>query len=322
MAHIVARATSAGALVCLGAGGCYSAFTPKPRGPMSRRLLVTLSLTLSLAACSAERASTRDAQHADAMATEHAHDDTRPNASAQEPAHEVATREVAYATVNGQPITGYLARPADAGDAVLPGVLLIHEWWGLNDNIRMMARRLAGEGYSVLAVDLYGGRRADTPSDARALVMEVMKNPHSGMDNLRQAAGWLQREAGARRLGVMGWCFGGGWSLHAGLAMPEAVDAVVMYYGQVVTGPAELRGLDAPLLGIFGSKDEGIPLAEVRKMEAALKELGKDVSLRVYEDAGHAFANPSGKNYVPAAAEDAWQHTLAFLAQHLGPTGR
>ncbi len=279
---------------------------------------------LLLAGCARQStpgATPADAAHTEAMAREHAGDAPVANASAMEPAQQVSTQEVVYGTVNGQPLRGYLARPASAPAGTLPAVIVIHEWWGLNDNIRMMARRLAGEGYTALAVDMYGGEVATDPQQARALMTSVMNNREAGVENLEAAAGYLQREWSAERIGTIGWCFGGGWSLNAGLAMPGAVDAVVMYYGQPVTEPERLRQLDAPLLGLFGAEDQGIPPAQVREMEAALQRLGKDATIRFYEGAGHAFANPSGNAFQPEAAADAWQRTVAFLNEHLKQPG-
>jgi carboxymethylenebutenolidase len=280
-----------------------------------RRILPALGL-LTLTACSGNMAS-GDREHVEAMAREHAHD--APVASAATtpaPAQEVVARDVTYATVEGQPVKGYLARPAGSS-AALPGVVMIHEWWGLNDNIRTMARRLAGEGYAVLAVDLYRGRSAESPEQARELTTSVMQNPAPAEENLRAAAEYLAGEERAGRIGIVGWCFGGGWSLRGALAAPQRIDAAVMYYGQPITEPDQLSRLDAPLLGLFGAEDRGIPVERVREMEAALRKLGKDVTIEVYPGAAHAFANPSGTAYNAAAAEDAWARTLAFFARHL-----
>lgn len=283
--------------------------------PLRIRALLASVPLLAVAACAPAPAS-RDSSHVDAMSREHAeHTPVANAASLAEPGQDVVAEEVVYGTVNGRPVRGYLAHPVDAPDS-LPALLVIHEWWGLNDNVRAMTRRLAGEGYAALAVDLYGGEAAATPQAARQLMQQAMANRDVGVANLRAAASFV-RQRGAPRVGVIGWCFGGGWSLQSGLFMPEQIDAVVMYYGQPVTEPAELRALDAPLLGLFGAQDQGIPVAEVRAMEAALDSLGKDATIVVYPDASHAFANPSGQAYNGAAAEDAWERIAAFFARHL-----
>ncbi|AFZ37469.1 Carboxymethylenebutenolidase [Stanieria cyanosphaera PCC 7437] len=253
------------------------------------------------------------------LAAVHQNDSPIPTALAQaEPATPVITEQVQYATVNGQKITGYLARPQNAVDG-LPGVIAIHEWWGLNDNIEAVTRRLAGEGYHVLAVDLYNGQVAQSPERAKELMTTVSQNPTLAQENLQQAYTYLTEKLQAPKVGSIGWCLGGSWSLQTALLFPEALDATVIYYGGQI-GEAtkeQLSTLTMPILGIFGAEDESIPLATVQKFEATLKELGKQADIQVYENAGHAFANPSGDRYVPEAAEKAWTETISFLAQNL-----
>jgi carboxymethylenebutenolidase len=254
------------------------------------------------------------------MAREHAGDEPTPSAAAEAaPAVAVTGDPVVYASIGGQEITGYLARPTHA-DHPLPGLIVIHEWWGLNDNIRAMTRRLAGEGYVALAVDLYGGQTATTPAEARELMGRI--NPERALENLRKARAHLADRLSATgdrgdRVGVIGWCFGGGWSLRAALDMGDAIDAAVVYYGHLVTDPAELGKLQAPLLGFFGAEDHSIPADQIQAFQSTLERLGKSVEIHVYPGAGHAFANPSGTNYRPEAAEDAWAKTVAFLHAHL-----
>jgi len=245
------------------------------------------------------------------MAEEHQGDEPVPTPAAEaDSAGAVETEEVTYGGTKG-----FLARPAGAQGG-LPGMIVIHEWWGLNDNIRAMARRLAGEGYVALAVDLYGGKVASAPEEARELTGAVRDDPEAAEANLREAHAFLKQH-GATKIGTIGWCFGGGWSLKTGLILAGQVDATVVYYGRLVTDPEELKAVQAPVLGIFGSEDQGIPVETVREFEKAMKELGKDVRVHVYEGADHAFANPSGTRYNAEAAEDAWAKTLAFLAETL-----
>ena len=181
-----------------------------------------------------------------------------------------------------------------------------------------MTRRLAAQGYAALAVDLYGGRVAQTPDSAQAYLQQAMAQRDALMGTLDSAITYLSQSQGAPRVGVLGWCMGGAWSLETALAFPDRLDAAVMYYGRLVTDRARLARLDAPLLGLFGGADEGIPVADVRAFEAALRQAGKDAEVHVYDGAGHAFANPSGESYSAEAAEDAWRRTTAFLAEHLG----
>lgn len=280
-------------------------------------LLMTTSILLAACAGGGRSASPAADAHLEGMSREHAHETPAANASAQAPRQEVATREVEY-MVDGETVRGFEARPASAAvNAKLPSIILVHEWWGLNDNIRMMARRLAGEGYRTFAVDMYHGRVAQNATEARALVEEVMRDTDRGIAHLMTAAMILEQTTGADRIGIVGWCFGGGWALAGGLQMPDRIDATVMYYGRVETDRDALARLGGPLLGIFGGADTSIPVAQVRQMESTLRELGKDVTIQVYEGAGHAFANPSGQSYRAEAAEDAWRRTLAFFDRHL-----
>jgi carboxymethylenebutenolidase len=194
---------------------------------------------------------------------------------------------------------------------------MIHEWWGLNDNIRAMAERLAAEGYIVLAVDLFGGGVATTPGAARQLMMQAVENRDSVTSNIEQAYAFVSDTAGAPRVASLGWCFGGGWSLSTAMLFPEDLDAAVIYYGQVTDDEDRLSPVEVPILGLFGSEDSGIKLESVQRFEGALERLGKDFEIQVYDGAGHAFANPSGRNFNAEYAEDAWNRTLRFLSDHL-----
>jgi carboxymethylenebutenolidase len=278
---------------------------------MRLSMLVLALIAFTLAAC-AENADSAD-EYGDAMSREHADDTPTPTALSTAPdGADIVTEDVTYATVDGESVTGYLARPDTAAESP-PGLIVIHEWWGLNDNIRTMAERLAAEGYVALAVDLYRGEVADAPDQARSLMSGAMDRQDALTANLTQAYDYLQLQQNVDEVGSIGWCFGGGWSLRTALALPDRLDAAVIYYGQLVTDPDRLAALDMPVLGIFGAEDESIPLDQVRAFESTLDSLGTDVTIEVYEGAGHAFANPSGERYVPDAAEDAWQTTLSFL---------
>jgi len=281
--------------------------------------LLTLCLLPATARTArAERSAMDDTM--DRMAEQHRHDKPTATAAATTPpAQEVTGEEVVYAQVGGKPVRGYLARPkgASKGAGALPGLIVIHEWWGLNDNVRNMAKRLAGEGYTALAVDLYGGQSADTPDKAQALMGAVLKDTQPAEENLKQAYSFLETRQKAPRIGVIGWCFGGGWSLQTALLFPEKIDAAVIYYGHLVTDKAKLAALKMPVLGFFGGKDQSIPVASVRDFEKTLKDLGKSVEIHIYDDASHAFANPSGGSYNPKAAEDSWKRTTAFFKTHL-----
>jgi len=208
----------------------------------------------------------------------------------------------------------YLSLPEGA-TGPLPAVLVIHEWWGLNDHIRHWTDRLAADGYAALAVDLYeGGVAAD-----RDQALELMKSVDEARAREVLAAGhrFLAEDPriSATKRAVVGWCFGGGWSLQHALTQPD-LDAAIIYYGRLETDVAVLSKISAPMMGVFGNQDAGIPPAAVDAFAAAMKDAGKPLELHRY-DAPHAFANPSSGRYNPEAAEDAWGHARAFLEQHL-----
>ncbi len=285
------------------------------------RLIVTVVAFFALSACGQKQDSDVDAaavEHADAMAEEHAADTTEPSAAAQEqPVRPVIGQEMPYTEYEDELVYGYFAVPEDMFEP-LPAVIMIHEWWGLNDNIRAMADRLAAEGYIVLAVDLYGGVTADTPADARELMLKVSEDTESANSNIRAAYDFLTSTAGAPRVGSIGWCFGGGWSLNTAMLFPDDLDAAVIFYGRVTSDQELLRPVSAPILGLFAADDEGIPVSSVEGFRDALDSLYKDHVVHIYPDVGHAFANPTGQRYNAEAAEDAWRRTLAFLDLHLG----
>lgn len=222
------------------------------------------------------------------------------------------------ATVNYYPnATGYLVYPQNGTS--LPAVVMIHEWWGLNQNIRNEAEKLATEGYAVLAVDLYGGQVATEPNAAMTFSSEVRNNPDLAIDNLQAAVSHLSglSNVNSSRIASLGWCFGGGQSLELALNTKRPLAATVIYYGNLVTDPGELSVIEWPVLGIFGSTDQSIPVQTVRDFEAALDSNAIQNEIHIYEGVGHAFANPSGDNYAPDETADAWAKTLDFLREHV-----
>jgi carboxymethylenebutenolidase len=220
-------------------------------------------------------------------------------------------QEVAITTAGGRTVKAALALPAAER---APSVLLVHEWWGLNDQIRAVAAELASLGYVALAVDLYGGPAATTPEEAKAK-MSAMQ-PAEAIDTLVSWVAWLkghQRSSG--KVATVGWCFGGGWSLNTALATPT--DGCVVYYGRVNKSPEELAPLACPVLGHFALQDQNINKAMVDGFLAAAKAANKDVTVYWY-DADHAFANPTGARYDQADAALAWERTTAYLKDRLG----
>jgi carboxymethylenebutenolidase len=194
-------------------------------------------------------------------------------------------------------------------------IIVIHEWWGLNDHIKHWADRLAQDGYAALAVDLYGGKLATTP-DAAMKHMKAVDDVQA-LGILQSAVAFVQTDERiqATRIASMGWCFGGGWSLQLAMNSPE-LDAAVIYYGRLIDDPARLASIKAEVLGIFGNKDSGIPPAQVDAFQAGLEKAGVRHTIHRY-DAEHAFANPSSARYDQTAATDAWQRVREFLRARL-----
>jgi carboxymethylenebutenolidase len=211
----------------------------------------------------------------------------------------------------------YLSLPEGA-KAPVPGIVVIHEWWGLNEHIKHWADRLAADGYAALAVDLYGGAVA-ADREAAMAAMKTVDDARAAA-TVRAARRFLLEDprVKAPRTASIGWCFGGGWSLRLALLEPD-LDAAVVYYGHVPTDPAALAPLRANLLGVFGNQDTGIPPATVDAFEKALPKNGAVHRILRY-DAPHAFANPSGPAYHPAEAAAAWAEVRAFLRAELAPT--
>lgn len=256
-------------------------------------------------------------EYTDRMAAEHEGDEPTSNVSPDYMQGAYFTSgEVTYMMRDERSAIGFYAEPEGTGDDS-PALIVIHEWWGLNDNIRMMTEQLAAKGYKALAIDLYGGKVADNPEASRQLMQGAMDNPDAAIQNLQAAITYLQDEMGAERLGVIGWCFGGAWSLNLSLASPDDIDATVIYYGQLNANPDELAALNSPVLGIFGEEDDGIPVESVREFEEALNQADVENEIHIYEGADHAFANPSGNRYNEEAAIDAWEKTMDFLNRTL-----
>ena len=215
-------------------------------------------------------------------------------------------------TAGGREVTGWLALPAKTP---APTVLVIHEWWGLNDQIKTMAAALAEAGYVALAVDLYNGSATENPNTANSLMLNV--EPAEATDTLVSWVQWLKgHPKGNGRIGTIGWCFGGGWSLNASLGAP--VDATIIYYGRCDKSAEELAPLRGPVLGHFAEQDDWINQEMVDDFEIALLQAGKKYALHWY-DAKHAFANPTqAPRYDEGSAALAWERSLAFLKKNLG----
>jgi carboxymethylenebutenolidase len=243
------------------------------------------------------------------------------NNNTQEASTRLHNSSVSYYDNN---TTGYLVYPELANNTqqqeLMPAVIIIHEWLGLNEHIKNQADLLAKEGYVVLAVDLYRGEVATDSNRAMELASSVRNDPASAIDNLQSAVNYIKslEIVDGNRIASLGWCFGGDWSLQLALNSSEnPLAATIIYYGRLVTDTASLSSISWPILGIFGDQDQAIPVESVGQFASALNASGITNEIYLYEGVGHAFANPSGDNHAPKETADAWQKTIGFLRTYL-----
>ncbi len=223
---------------------------------------------------------------------------------------------VTYPATDGTTLHGYLAEPA--GEGPFPAVVLIHEWWGIGEDITLIADELASEGYVVLAPDAYRGQ---TTSQVPRAIYLASQTPAEQIDgDLDDALAYVRGlpQVQAENTAVMGFCFGGREAFGLGTRHGDLA-AIVDYYGGgvEVRTPADLGAMRGAFLGIFGEEDSSIPLAEVDALEAALQEAGLTHEIIVYPGVGHAFLNSENLSDPTHPAGQAWAMTLAFLSQHL-----
>jgi carboxymethylenebutenolidase len=210
---------------------------------------------------------------------------------------------------------GVLYLPHGAGPH--PALIVIHEWWGLNDWIKQEAAGYAQQGYVALAIDLYRGKVATTPDLAHELSRGLPQD--QGVRDLTAALGYLEnrKDVNHHRIGAVGWCMGGGYALQLAIAAPQ-LKAVAINYGSLATDKAALAKVNAAVLGNFGGQDRGIPPEAVHAFESAMQSLGKPVDAKIYPQAGHAFENPNNAaGYRPEDAADALARIDRFFAQTL-----
>ena len=231
--------------------------------------------------------------------------------------NEVTSKLVEYHTEDGEKVTGYLAFPITSGK--FPAIILIHEWWGLNDDMKSKAQDFAEEGYVALAVDLYAGKSTTDPQEARLLAEVVRKNMAGAFGNLSSAADYLNNSprVDTNRLASIGWCFGGGWSSQ--MAKNDlGVKVSVIYYGRF--NPADdLTKMRTDIIGHFAEKDRVIEIESVKEFQVKLKSLKGDHHIYIYPNTTHGFASrkEANPNYAEAEAALAWRQTLAFLKTNL-----
>lgn len=226
----------------------------------------------------------------------------------------IQTQKVAYDPANPE-LMGYMAMPE--GDGPFPAVVLIHEWWGMNENIEEFAQRFANEGYVALAVDLYNGESTTDRARAGELATAVRSNTEPAFANLAAAVKFLEQQSSVdpESLGAVGWCFGGGWAYQMA-ANDIGVDASVMYYGQF-DAEADFQHMKTSILGHFGEEDRSISVDDVKVFRANLATTNGDHAVYIYPNAGHGFANGENPNYNAEAADLSWSRTLEFLQEEL-----
>jgi carboxymethylenebutenolidase len=217
-------------------------------------------------------------------------------------------------------VSGYLAAPSGGGKK--PAIVVIQEWWGVNDFIKKKADEFSRQGYVALAPDLYRGKVASDPDTAHQLMRGLPED--RAMRDLEGAVAYLKSrpDVDGSRIASIGWCMGGGYSLSLALAEPKLAGAVIDY-GRLLTDERTISSLKVPLLGNFGGKDQGIPPESVREFERKARAAGKNVDFKIYPDAGHAFASsPAQASYRAEDAKDADARTDAFLRKVLATKSR
>ena len=218
--------------------------------------------------------------------------------------------------VNGDGAYAFVAQPDD--DARHPGVVLIQEWWGIEPHIRDLAQKLAVEGFVVAVPDLYHGKIATEPNDAQRMTMMIRGNVDRAAREIIGALDTLKAMPNVepKKLGLMGFCIGGFMAYVVASRYPD-LGAVVAFYGAGYDPtPEEVAKINAPVLAIYGSKDQSVPPDQIKKIQQVFKAAGKDITVKIY-DASHAFINPSHGMGNEKAAAEAWPLAVNFLKQHL-----
>jgi len=218
--------------------------------------------------------------------------------------------------INAHSTPGYLAQPDD--DQLHPGIVVIQEWWGLVPHIKAVADRFAREGFIALAPDLYHGQAADEPDEAMKLAMAL--DAQRAVQEIAAAARYLKKsEAVApKKIGVVGWCMGGGLSLSTAAYHSDLIGAAIAFYGRPLTA-GDTAKLKVPVLGLYAEHDHGIPVEAVQAFKEEMEKHGVPHEVQIYPDTQHAFFNDTRSQvYNAAAAQDAWQKSLAWFRKYLG----
>ncbi|HEY5625486.1 MAG TPA: dienelactone hydrolase family protein [Dehalococcoidia bacterium] len=227
---------------------------------------------------------------------------------------DITTEMLDYAT-NGSNASGFLARPP--GEGPFPAVIVIQEWWGLNDNIKDIARRFAHEGFAAFAPDLFHGRVTSEPDEAQKLMMQ-MDMPRASQE-LVKAAEYLSHQPyiDGRGIGATGFCMGGGLALTLATDTP-LIKAAAPFYGVNPSPIDRLQNIQGPVLAIYAEHDDWASAAVREELQSAMARFGKQLEVQVYPGTEHAFFNDTRREvYRETAANDAWSRVLALFRAEL-----
>lgn len=228
--------------------------------------------------------------------------------------------EIPYGETEDALLRGYFVYPTGML-APLPAVIVVHDWWGLDDAVRQAASDIAAQGYMVLAVDLFRGETAKSTEAASQLARQLLEAPGFAESNLRAAHQFLTEAAGAPRIATLGWSLGGYWALESTRFLPDAFSASVVFYTQPLEGERRIAAITTPVLGLYGGSDTSIPAETVRAFRDQAVEAGKQVETAIYADARHGFANPADPRYDEGTTARAWRRAMAFLDRYLREAG-
>lgn len=218
--------------------------------------------------------------------------------------------------VNGYDAYAYVAQPDD--EAQHPGVVLIQEWWGIEPHIQDLAQKLAAEGFVVAVPDLYHGKVATEPNDAMRMMMQTRNNLERAIGEIIGTLNTVKTlpNVEPKKLGVIGFCFGGLLTYLIAQLYPDLAAVVTFYGGGYNPAPEDVAKVTAPVLAIYGRQDEGIPLEQIEKIEQLYRQANKDFTVKIYEG-GHAFINPAHGMGNEESASQAWPLAVSFLKEHV-----
>jgi carboxymethylenebutenolidase len=217
----------------------------------------------------------------------------------------------------GVEVTGYFASPRKKA----PCVIVLHEWWGLNDQIKGVVDKLAKEGFAAFAPDFYKGKVASTPDEAGQLMTDMFQNRLKEVENLfRASVSYMKgfEKIEPKKIGVVGYCCGGSLTMYFASVFSDVINAAVPYYGIPQLAPVKPENIKVPILFILAEKDEFVNNDDVIELSKKVWKNGVEVQLKIYPGVSHAFANEKRPEvYNESAAKDAWALTISFFKKYL-----